>query len=60
MSWRERGGPSVAPPARKGFGHVVISEMVAGSLHGRVTLDYAREGLHWAIDVPKSSVIGSG
>jgi PAS domain S-box-containing protein len=60
MSWRECGGPPVAPPAKKGFGHVVISEMVAGSLHGNVTLDYAREGLHWAIDVPKSSVIGGG
>lgn len=60
MSWRECGGPPVAPPAKKGFGHVVISEMVAGSLHGHVTLDYAREGLHWAIDVPKSSVIGGG
>jgi two-component sensor histidine kinase len=57
MSWRERGGPPVTPPAKKGFGHVVISEMVAGSLHGNVTLDYAREGLLWAIDVPRSGVV---
>ena len=58
MSWRERGGPPVAPPTKKGFGHVVISEMVASSLHGHVTLDYAREGLLWAIDTPRSSVMG--
>ena len=58
MSWRECGGPPVAPPTKKGFGHVVISEMVASSLHGHVTLDYAREGLLWAIDAPRSSVMG--
>ena len=45
MSWRETGGPPVTQPTKKGFGHVVISEMVASSLHGHVTLDYAREGL---------------
>ena len=58
MSWRESNGPPVAPPARKGFGHVVISEMVGSSLHGRVTLEYAPEGLLWAIDTPRSSVLG--
>lgn len=56
MSWRETNGPPVAPPGRKGFGHTVIAEMVAASLRGRVTLDYAPEGLSWAIDAPGSSV----
>jgi PAS domain S-box-containing protein len=57
MSWRESDGPPVTPPARKGFGHVVISQMVAGSLRGHVTLDYAKDGLWWAIDAPSTSVI---
>ena len=56
MSWRESNGPPVTPPARKGFGHVVISQMVAISLRGQVTLDYAQDGLSWAIDVPSDSV----
>ena len=60
MSWRERNGPPVTQPAKKGFGHVVISEMVAASLHGHVTLDYAREGVLWAIDTPSASVLGEG
>ena len=60
MSWRESDGPPVTPPVKKGFGHVVISEMVASSLHGQVTLDYAPEGLLWAIDTPSSSVLGDG
>ena len=60
MSWRERNGPPVMQPSRKGFGHVVISEMVASSLHGDVKLDYAREGLIWSIDAPRSSVMTDG
>ena len=57
MSWRESNGPPVTPPARKGSGHVVISQMVASSLRGEVTLDYAQGGLSWAIDTPSASVV---
>jgi two-component sensor histidine kinase len=57
MSWRERDGPPVAPPARKGFGHVVISEMVASALRGEVKLDYAPGGLVWSIDVPAANML---
>jgi PAS domain S-box-containing protein len=57
MRWRESGGPPVTQPVKKGFGHVVIAEMVASSLRGQVTLNYAREGLLWAIDMPCSSVM---
>ncbi len=57
MSWRETNGPPVTPPVRNGFGHVVISHMVASSLRGDVTLDYAAGGLAWAIDMPSTSVI---
>ena len=57
MRWRESGGPPVTQPVKKGFGHVVIAEMVASSLRGQVTLDYAQEGLLWAIDMPCSSVM---
>jgi PAS domain S-box-containing protein len=60
MTWRERNGPPVTQPAKKGFGHVVISEMVASSLHGEVTLNYAREGMCWAIDVPGAIIMGEG
>jgi PAS domain S-box-containing protein len=57
MSWRESNGPPVTPPARKGFGHVIISQMVASSLRGKVTLDFAQDGLWWAIDAPSASVV---
>jgi PAS domain S-box-containing protein len=57
ISWRESGGPPVAPPARKGFGHIVISEMVASALRGEVKLDYAPTGLSWTIDMPAAAVL---
>jgi len=57
LSWRERDGPPVARPQRKGFGHVVISDMVAASLSGKVKLDYAPEGLAWMIEAPAASVV---
>ncbi len=56
MSWRETGGPPVSPPERKGFGHAVISQMVASSLRAQVSLDYAPQGVSWTLDAPISSV----
>ncbi|HEY5832066.1 MAG TPA: sensor histidine kinase, partial [Hyphomicrobiaceae bacterium] len=56
MSWRETGGPPVTPPERKGFGHTVISQMVASSLRAQVALDYAAAGVSWTLDAPVSSV----
>lgn len=60
ISWRESNGPPVTPPSRRGFGHVVITDMVASSLRGAVTLDYAREGLRWTLDMPGASVAVGG
>jgi PAS domain S-box-containing protein len=57
MSWRESDGPPVAPPVRKGFGHIVISEMVASALRGEVKLDYAPAGLAWSIEMPAAAVL---
>jgi PAS domain S-box-containing protein len=57
MSWQERNGPAVRPPERKGFGHVVIADMVGNALRGRVTLDFHRSGLCWRLDVPATSVV---
>jgi PAS domain S-box-containing protein len=59
MSWRESNGPPVAPPARKGFGDAVISQMAASSLRAQVTLDYAPTGVSWTLDAPVSSVTQS-
>lgn len=52
MRWLEHGGPVVAPVERKGFGHVVIEQMVAASLFGSATLNLPPDGAEWTLDVP--------
>jgi two-component sensor histidine kinase len=52
MSWTERGGPPMSPPERRGFGTVVMQEMVEHSLDGDVDLDYAPSGLTWRLICP--------
>lgn len=57
VSWQERGGPTVTKPARTGFGHIVIERMVAQSLGGTVTLDYAPTGLVWTLRFPTTNLV---
>jgi two-component sensor histidine kinase len=57
LSWRERGGPPVAAPARGGFGRSVVVEMTAATLNGRASLDYPTEGAHWQVDAPATNVV---
>jgi PAS domain S-box-containing protein len=52
MSWTERGGPPMSPPERRGFGTVVMQEMVEHSVDGDVDLDYAPSGLTWRLTCP--------
>jgi two-component sensor histidine kinase/CHASE3 domain sensor protein len=50
LSWEERDGPPVVPPARRGFGQVVIERTVARAVGGKVTLRYPPEGVHWTLE----------
>lgn len=52
VRWSESGGPIVAPPNRRGFGRVVIEEVVPRALKGSGALDYAPEGLRWTFEFP--------
>ena len=52
LDWRERGGPSVAKPERRGFGVKMIERALASDLGGSVTMDFAPEGVRCAIDAP--------
>ncbi len=57
MSWREEGGPPVAPPSMKGFGSKVIGPLAESSLDARVDLDFRETGLFWRLQCPASGVI---
>jgi PAS domain S-box-containing protein len=52
LSWRERDGPIVVPPQRRGFGHVVIEQIVPRALSGTGALDFAPEGVSWTFEFP--------
>lgn len=54
LAWREKDGPVVVPPTRKGFGSQVIERGLAHELKGKVRLDYLPEGLVCTIDIPVS------
>lgn len=45
MAWEERGGPPVAPPARRGFGTRLIERQLAMEFGGSASLDFRPGGL---------------
>jgi PAS domain S-box-containing protein len=49
MTWRESGGPAVAAPSHRGFGHIVIERMVGQALGATVGLTYPPDGLVWSL-----------
>jgi two-component sensor histidine kinase len=50
IHWCEKGGPPVMPPQRRGFGHVVIEQIVPRALNGSGTLDFAPAGVNWTFE----------
>ncbi|WP_257839161.1 sensor histidine kinase [Phenylobacterium sp. J426] len=45
LTWTERGGPPVTPPAALGFGSRLIAKLAAGDLRGSAEPAYEPEGL---------------
>ncbi len=52
LHWREKDGPEVTPPTRKGFGSQVIERGLAHELQGEVHVDYPHTGLVCTINIP--------
>lgn len=52
ISWRERGGPPVAPPTRKGFGSRLIERGLVGAVDGSISLTYPAEGVQCHFKAP--------
>jgi two-component sensor histidine kinase len=50
LVWRERNGPAVAPPSRRGFGSRMIERALAAELQGKVALSFEPEGLVCALE----------
>ncbi|MER9331693.1 HWE histidine kinase domain-containing protein [Mesorhizobium sp. M0488] len=52
LTWRESGGPEVAPPERHGFGSILIRRSLAKVISSEVTHDFRREGVFAEISMP--------
>ncbi len=52
LTWTERGGPSVPPPTRKGFGARLLERGLAAELSGDVALTYDSLGLICRMGLP--------
>jgi two-component sensor histidine kinase len=50
LEWSERGGPPVAPPARRGFGLRMIERALDADMAGGAKLDFDPAGLTCRID----------
>jgi len=45
FQWRERGGPTVLPPTRRGFGSRLIEATLSADFGGTTKIDYRADGL---------------
>lgn len=54
IEWRERGGPPVTAPTRRGFGSRLIERGLAGELGGTVEMLFEPDGLICVVDAPLS------
>jgi len=60
LHWREKDGPKVTPPTRKGFGSRVLEQGLAHELNGKVKLNYAPDGIICTIHVPAPQAMLDG
>jgi two-component sensor histidine kinase len=61
MEWVERDGPAIpSPPPRRGFGYLVITQLVAYGVQGTAALDFSPEGIRWQLEFPSSHVLSKG
>jgi two-component sensor histidine kinase len=54
LRWRELGGPTVKPPARRGFGSRLIEFAATRELGGAAELTFASNGLSSTVEIPLS------
>lgn len=52
LDWRERGGPPVTPPSRKGFGSRLLLQGLTADLGAAAQIGYEPGGLTCRIDAP--------
>lgn len=59
LDWRERGGPTVVEPTRKGFGTRLIEQQIGHGLGGEVDIRFVPDGLHARLAFPLNRRTGA-
>lgn len=52
FSWRERNGPAVSEPERRGFGSELLQRQLRYELNGNATMDFHPDGLRVKLELP--------
>ena len=60
FGWKERQGPMVSKPTRRGFGSILIEKVLAAEFGGSARLDFAADGVAFALKAPLDKVSGTG
>lgn len=56
FSWRERGGPPVKVPSRRGFGTILTEEMATIQFCGTISREFQKDGFSYDLTAPISEV----
>lgn len=56
IGWRERNGPPVSEPERRGFGYTIIEDVAAQEFGVSPLIEYAPDGFRYRIEAPMSAV----
>lgn len=59
IDWRERGGPPVQAPKRRGFGSAVIERTIPYDINGEARIDFELAGVHARFLIPSGFVQGA-
>jgi PAS domain S-box-containing protein len=57
LVWRERDGPPVVPPRRRGFGSRMIETALVASTNGESRMDYRPDGLVFSFRAPVDALV---
>lgn len=50
--WTETGGPTVTPPARQGFGSMILTRVLTQQIGAKVDASYSPKGFELSADIP--------
>jgi light-regulated signal transduction histidine kinase (bacteriophytochrome) len=56
IDWTEADGPEVLPPARRGFGSIVVEQSIPFELKGEASIDYRQDGVRARFLIPADFV----